>query len=175
MIYTILMARSILDCTCCSNHADWVAEDKVLANILSFCNSFNKILVNGIIYFHIVNHVMPIVALLPISFNLKKTWSKITWFRNSNLNSENIPVLIIRFNDIFRGSTPVRGKFFAALIQFWHQCQNDLFKKKLDWLLKSTGNRLRERNDIKLFWYIFVLCMVIMFCIFKCWTKEYFR
>ena len=39
-------------------------------------NSFNKILVNGIIYFHIVNRVMPIVALLPISFNLKKTWSK---------------------------------------------------------------------------------------------------
>ena len=52
------------------------------------------------------------------------------------LNSENIPVLKIRFNDIFGGSTPVTGKFFAeffsALIQFWHQCQNDLFKKKLD-------------------------------------------
>ena len=73
MIYTILTAQSILDCTCCSNHADWVAEDKVLANVVSFCDSFNKILVNGIIYFHIVNHVMPIVALLPISFNLKKT------------------------------------------------------------------------------------------------------
>ena len=72
MIYTILTAWSILDCTCCSNHADWVAEDKVLANVVSFCNSFNKILVNGIIYFHIVNPVMPIVALLPISFNLKK-------------------------------------------------------------------------------------------------------
>ena len=72
------MARSILDCTCCSNHADWVVEDNVLANVVSFCNSFNKILVNGIIYFHIVNHVMPIVALLPISFNLKKTCSKIT-------------------------------------------------------------------------------------------------
>ena len=76
MIYTILTARSILDCTCCSNHADWVVEDKVLANVVSFCNSFNKILVNGIIYFHIVNHVMPIVALLPISFNLKKTQVK---------------------------------------------------------------------------------------------------
>ena len=37
------MARSILDCTCCSNHADWVAEDKLLANVVSFCNSFNKI------------------------------------------------------------------------------------------------------------------------------------
>ena len=53
-----------------------MAEDKVLASVVSFCNSFNKILVNGIIYFHIVNPVMPIVALLPISFNLKKTWSK---------------------------------------------------------------------------------------------------
>ena len=34
------------------------------------------------------------------------------------------------------GSTPVRDKFFAelfsALIQFWHRCQNDLFKEKLD-------------------------------------------
>ena len=73
MIYTILTAQSILDCTCCSNHAYWVAEDKVLAHVVSFCNSFNKILVNGIIYFHIVNNVMPIVSLLPISFNLKKT------------------------------------------------------------------------------------------------------
>ena len=76
MIYTILMARSILDCTCCSNHADWVTEDKVLASVVSFCNSIYKILVNGIIYFHIVNPVMPIFALLPISFNWKKTWSK---------------------------------------------------------------------------------------------------
>ena len=72
MIYTILTARSILDCTCGSNHADWVAEDKVLASVVSFCNSINKILVNGIIYFHIVNPVMPIFALLPISFNWKK-------------------------------------------------------------------------------------------------------
>ena len=70
------MARSILDCTCCSNHADWVAENKVLASVVLFCNSFNKILVNGIIYFHIMNPVMLIVALLPISFDLKKNWSK---------------------------------------------------------------------------------------------------
>ena len=76
MIYTILMARSILICTCCSNHADWVAEDKVLASVVLFYNSFNKILVNGIIYFRIVNPVMPVVALLQISFIWKKTWSK---------------------------------------------------------------------------------------------------
>ena len=43
MINTILMARSILECTCGSNHADWVAEDKVLASVVSFCNSINKI------------------------------------------------------------------------------------------------------------------------------------
>ena len=50
MINTILMARSILDCTCGSNHADWVAEDqhlsKVVASVVcvvSFCNSINKI------------------------------------------------------------------------------------------------------------------------------------
>ena len=34
-----------------------------------------------------------------------------------------------------KGSTPVRGKFFAefssALIQFWQICQNDLFTEKL--------------------------------------------
>ena len=37
------------------------------------------------------------------------------------------------------GSNPVRGKFFAefffSLIQFWHRCQNDLFKGKLDYLV----------------------------------------
>ena len=34
-----------------------------------------------------------------------------------------------------KGSSPVRGKFFAdffSLIQFWHQCQNDLFMENLD-------------------------------------------
>ena len=76
MIDTILTAQSILDSTCCSNHADFFTEDKVLASVVLFCNSINKILVNGIIYFHIVNPVMPIFALFPISFYWKKTWSK---------------------------------------------------------------------------------------------------